>query len=124
MRFIKQFNQNNTPLLIFLTIKYRTKMKKNYLLLLFALLLFAGKGMAQINPCNTVEATKHLYETNPDARRFMDEVAAGLKNFDFKNAHKTTDSATSDTFWYDIPIVVHIVHDYNYYYLFLLQMQC
>ncbi|MBC7554869.1 MAG: T9SS type A sorting domain-containing protein, partial [Taibaiella sp.] len=42
------------------------------------------------------------------------QIAAGIRKIDFSRLRTT---AASDTMWYDIPIVVHIVHDYGAEYL-------
>jgi hypothetical protein len=100
-------------------------MKKNYLFLLFAVACLTGKGYAQSQakqPCGSTEARQQLLLTHPEILKaeedFNAQVKAGLKNIDLSKmaAHRTTADASeldSATFWYDIPIVIHIIHDYN-----------
>ncbi len=45
------------------------------------------------------------------------QIQAALQKIDYRKAAKTTtdDETGNENFWYDIPIVVHIIHDYNTY---------
>ena len=101
-------------------------MKKHYLFLLFAVACLTGKGYAQSQavkqPCGSTEARQQLLLTHPEILKaeadFNAQVKEGLKHLDPSKlaAHRTTADASeldSATFWYDIPIVFHIIHDYN-----------
>ena len=96
-------------------------MKKRSLLFLLALALFVGKSFAQ--HCYSDEVRRKLMETHPEIATYEAEmnrqIAENLKHIDLRNAQKTTgvDQSGNPTFWYDIPVVVHIVHDYAVEYL-------
>ena len=95
-------------------------MKKNHLLfLLFTLTCFGTRVFGQSTPlpCYTDEVRKRAVAAHPEIlayeAEFNRQVADGIKKLDLSKLARTTDSAGSDTFWYDIPIVVHVIHDYN-----------
>ena len=95
-------------------------MKKNaFLYLLFALTCFAGKSFAQKLPCYTDEVRKRLIAIHPEILQyeadFNRQIKEGISRIDLgKVAHTASMDETGNiAFWYDIPIVVHIVHDYN-----------
>ena len=95
-------------------------MKKiNLVFLLFAVLCFAGKCFAQTNvvPCYTTEMFKKYVAAHPEMTKYQQELTeqtiryyqdhpAELANFGRK-------SSASDTVFYDIPVVVHVMHDYG-----------
>ena len=91
-------------------------MKKN-LFVLLGLTLFTSSVFAQKLPCATDEMRKKMVAAHPEIlereAEFNRQVTEGLKNFDFARAHKTTDTLMPDSFWYDVPIVVHVIHDYG-----------
>jgi hypothetical protein len=95
-------------------------MKKLYLSCALAMFAFGGTGYAQ-SPCGTDEMRKEVLKQHPELLQFEAElekqIQAGMRRIDFKRAAKTTfvDQSDNPDFWYDIPIVVHIVHDYNTY---------
>ena len=97
-------------------------MKKKSLCFLLTLALFAGKSFAQQH-CYTDEVRKQLLVTHPEIAGFEAEmnrqIAEKIKNIDLgKVAYKTTtDQSGNKSFWYDIPVVVHIIHDYGQEYL-------
>lgn len=70
--------------------------------------LLAGTAAAQLQPCSTDEHYQQLVARHPELvefeKQFNDQVAMKL-------AAKTT--AASDTTTYDVPLVVHVVHDYG-----------
>ena len=94
-------------------------MKK--ILLLLATALATQSGYAQIQPCGTDEMRQQLLAEHPELLQFEAELEkqleAGMRQFDFRTAAKTTavDQTDNPNFWYDIPIVIHIIHDYNTY---------
>ncbi len=100
-------------------------MKKNCLFLLFAVICLAGKSSAQDAHCYQPEARQRLLATHPEIAQaeqsFDEQIKQGIKKIDFSklNARTTADSSQfyNDSFWYDIPIVVHIVHDYGSEYM-------
>jgi len=98
-------------------------MKKNYLFVLFAILCFAGKTVAQnqlIQPCYSDEMTKRLHAMDPkiiqgQKNYYEHQINESLKKINFRKVPLTTelDESGNPSFWYDIPVVVHIIHDYN-----------
>jgi len=85
--------------------------------------LLAGKGIAQERPCGSDEAHRRILATHPEIAEFEaqlnSQLPGAIKKLDVgKVALRTTaDQTDSANFWYDIPIVVHIVHDYGNEYL-------
>jgi hypothetical protein len=98
-------------------------MKRRNFILLFALMCFAGKSFAQNYPCGTDEMRKRMIALHPELiqmeESYEKQIAEAIKNINFKGAKKTTftDQSGNTNFWYDIPIVVHFVHDYGTEYL-------
>ncbi len=98
-------------------------MTKNYFLLALALICFAGRSNAQVAPCSTDEVHNRLLLAHPELKQleadYEKQLKEGLNKIDFRTAKKTTgtDSMGNQNFWYDIPIVIHIVHDYGAEYL-------
>jgi len=94
-------------------------MIKKYLLLL-ATPFIIGKTYAQ-QPCGTDEVMRQMRIEHPEIVKLEAEmekqIQAGMRKIDLTRAAKTTsvDQTDNEDFWYDIPIVVHIVHDYNTY---------
>ncbi len=92
---------------------------KKYLLLLATPLLF-GTAKAQ-QPCGTDEMMRKMRAEHPELIQFEAEmerqIREGINKIDLGHAAKTTttDQTDNENFWYDIPIVIHIVHDYNNY---------
>jgi hypothetical protein len=95
-------------------------MIKKYLLLLLTPLV-VGNVFAQIQPCGTDEMRKQLIAEHPEILQveadFEKQIEAGMRRIDYGRAAKTTttDQTNNESFWYDIPVVIHIVHDYNAY---------
>lgn len=95
-------------------------MKKNYFYLMMALAM-AGRAIGQTQPCFTDEMHKANIAAHPDLllreADYEKQIQEGLKKIDFKKAAAkvTTDESGNPGFWYDIPIVIHVVHDYNAY---------
>lgn len=95
-------------------------MLRKYLMLLAALGTVTG-GYAQVKPCGADEMRKQIIAEHPEVLKIEQDlerqIQEGLKKIDFTKAAKTTfvDQTNNESFWYDIPIVVHIVHDYNAY---------
>ncbi len=91
-------------------------MRTRFILLMAVAILFAGKGFSQKKPCGLPEAQKELYAAHPEVAQFVEQyhkqIEEGLKHIDYSKARKTATAGT-DTFIYDIPIVVHVIHDYN-----------
>jgi Pregnancy-associated plasma protein-A len=63
---------------------------------------------AQLQPCSTDEQYHKLLIQYPQLADYEEQFESQLKE---KIGHKTT--ATDDTTFYDVPIVVHVVHDYG-----------
>jgi hypothetical protein len=92
-------------------------MRKNYFYLAFAMMLFAVKGYSQA-PCATDEMHKLYKQQHPEIAEYEKQLnesiaafIAGRSNAGIV-ASKTT-ATHSDTDYYDIPVVVHIVHNYG-----------
>ncbi|MES2702420.1 MAG: zinc-dependent metalloprotease [Bacteroidota bacterium] len=74
-----------------------------------ALLLMAGVTQAQqLRPCSTDEHYREMLKEHPELAEYEPQFAAQMGKQAY---YKTT--AASDTITYDIPVVVHIVHDYG-----------
>lgn len=84
-------------------------MIKKCSLIASAVVCMAVAVSAQTQPCGTDEHHQHLLKTYPKIadyeQQFNEQLGRGL-------AAKTTGSAI-DTTYFDVPIVVHIVHDYG-----------
>ena len=97
-------------------------MKKRALLFLLTAALFTGKAMSQ-QPCSTDEMERLQLLAHPEIAVYKAEldrqIAEKIGHIDLKNAYKTTgvDQLGNPAFWYEIPIVVHFVHDYGDEYL-------
>jgi hypothetical protein len=93
-------------------------MIKKTLLAISALALTFGSAMAQ-KACTTNEMQAQLEATHPEiaqVRAALEaQIKAGLKKIDMNHFGRTTKTTLSldDTEWYDIPIVVHLIHDYG-----------
>jgi len=92
-------------------------MRKNYLFLAIALLAFVTKGLSQA-PCATDEMHKIYKEQYPEISKYEKQLNEGIASFiaaqasHGKFAAKTT-ATHADTDYYDIPVVIHIVHNYG-----------
>ncbi len=90
-------------------------MKKNSFLVLFAMSLFAGKSIGQtVQPCNTFEMLQTYKQQHPEIIGIEKQLEAETINYLSKHgssARSKTTSVHHDTDWYDIPVVVHIMHD-------------
>lgn len=71
----------------------------------------AGKSSAQLQPCWSDEHHNHLLKVHPQLaefeQQFDQQVAAKLA------AKITAAGDANDTEYYDVPLVVHVVHDYG-----------
>ncbi len=90
--------------------------------LLFVAAAFSlNSSHAQLLPCATDQMHKKLVEQHPELLQIEadleKQIQDGMRKIDFNKAAKTTfvDQSNNEDFWYDIPIVVHIIHDYNTY---------
>ena len=100
-------------------------MKRSSLLLLCAGVLLAGKSSAQqVKPCGTDEARQKYIAKNPEILKleaeYEKQIQAALTKIDFSKLSRTTsgtDSSDQPNYWYDIPIVIHVIHDYSAEYL-------
>jgi hypothetical protein len=97
-------------------------MKKNYLLLLFVVMFLADKIFAQtVNPCGTPDINNALKLKYPKIADYEVQLEKDIYNFshkkDLSKYAKKTSQAHSDTDWYDIPVVVHVIHNYGPEYL-------
>ncbi len=107
--------------IFFLTLElynFKPQMRKNLFLLLFGLLSFTGKSIGQtVNPCATVDMYEKYKQGNPKIAEFEQqlekEIHAYINKKDVSKFGKKTSSVHSDTDYYDIPVVVHVIHDYG-----------
>ena len=96
-------------------------MKKSSFLLLCASLFLAGKSFAQtpVRHCNTDEMRQVYILQHPEILQYEadleNQIQQSLKKINLSQFSRTTTSDQSGNinFWYDIPVVVHIIHDYN-----------
>ena len=93
-------------------------MKKSYSLLLLSLLGFSGIISAQVaQPCGSDEMYKKYKAENPQIAVYEKIEEDYIKDYirshpnGGKAARTTTVAATSDTGYYEIPVVVHVVHN-------------
>jgi len=90
------------------------------ILLCIALFLCLGEAKAQKQPCATDEVYRRYKQQYPEIEKYEaalnKEIAARLKVNTIPGKFLRTTAAT-DTTWFDIPVVVHIIHDYNSEYL-------
>ncbi len=92
-------------------------MKKNKIVLLLALLCLTCKVFAQTIPCATTEMYNKYKLIHPEIAAYERQLAE--QTVQYYKAHpallnnfaRTT--GTSDTIFYNIPVVVHIMHDYG-----------
>ncbi len=91
-------------------------MKKRLVLFLLAIAFLGTKSFAQLH-CYTDEVHRQKLLLHPEYAQLEDafnkQLEKGVKNFDLTKAMRTSDSGHPDSFWYDIPVVVHVIHDYN-----------
>jgi len=97
-------------------------MKKNLLLLLLATISFTAKSIAQdFHPCGTPQVYNRMKAQNPMIAVYEAKLERDINNYiahaDLSKFAKKTSSTHSDTDWYDIPLVIHIMHDYGPEYL-------
>ncbi len=97
-------------------------MRKKSLLILASVVALAGQVHAQNGPCSADQHKKELIRLHPEIAtleaQLNQEIAEKLQHIDLKKAYKhTTDMSGVDSFWYDIPIVVHIIHDFGAEYM-------
>lgn len=71
-------------------------------------LAVSSRAQDQLQPCSTDEHYHALLKAYPELAAYEEQFNAQLKAH---NAYKTT--AVADTVTYDLPIVVHVVHDYG-----------
>ena len=93
-------------------------MKKNKLaFLLLAILCLAGKGIAQTIPSGTMEMYNKYKQIHPEIaeyeRQLREQTVQYYKTHPSELQRFARTSSTSDTFFYNIPVVVHIMHDYG-----------
>ena len=92
-------------------------MKKHIYLLLIAIVSLTGKSIGQSTlPCNTYDMRSRYIQEHPEIADFEKQLDKDISNF--INHHdapgsiaRKTSSAHADTDWYDIPVVVHVIHD-------------
>jgi hypothetical protein len=90
---------------------------RKIIFILASALVLASPSKAQMNHCATDDVCNKLRESNPEIKEWEIKLGAAIKDaLDKKNASGIKyGKATGVT--YDIPIVVHIVHDYGAEYI-------
>jgi len=92
-------------------------MKKNLFLLLAGIILFTGKGIGQtVIPCGTADMYAKYKQQNPKIAEYEQQLDREILNYMKGNSNrfgKKTASTHSDTDYYDIPVVVHVNHDFG-----------
>jgi len=92
---------------------------KKFFLLLLAASSFAANSIGQ-GSCVTDIVYQQLKQQHPEIAVYEAQLEAAtkmaLQHIDISSMARTT-AAIPDTIIYDIPIVVHVVHDYSYEYL-------
>ena len=92
-------------------------MKKTIVLTAAALLGLSSFAGAQTSPCGTDELYNQLKRQHPEVGQYEAQlekaIAEGMKKLNWRNLAKTT----VDTTYIDIPVVIHVVHDYGNEYL-------
>lgn len=83
-------------------------MLKKFTLAASAMLCLAGASFAQSQPCATDDHHQHLLKMHPELAEYEKQFYEQLG----KAAAKTT-ATGPDTTYYDVPLVVHVVHDYG-----------
>jgi hypothetical protein len=96
--------------------------KNNFILLLLAILSFTGRSYAQnVVPCYSTEMYNKYVEVHPEiaayARQLTEQTLLYYKNHPAELSH--FGRTTGDTQYYDIPVVVHVMHDYGTEYNYL-----
>ncbi len=92
-------------------------MKRKALSLMLAAACLAGSAMAQ--NCGTDENFKLLAKKHPELLKAQAEYEQALLDaaakIDFSKLSRTTNDSKLDQedYWYDIPVVVHVIHDYG-----------
>ncbi len=94
-------------------------MKKAYLLLLLAIASFGNKSAAQ--GCAQPEMRARMIAEHPEILKFEEDyekqIQQSLKKIDYSKFARKTSGSSSDSFWYEIPVVVHVIHNYSQEYL-------
>ncbi len=89
------------------------------LFLVLAMISVAIHAHAQQLHCGQATARQRLLKTHPEILKteqdFNEQVRKGMKNIDLGKTARTTsiDESGNKNFWYDIPVVVHVIHDYG-----------
>ncbi|MBS1689710.1 MAG: hypothetical protein JSS96_13360, partial [Bacteroidetes bacterium] len=90
------------------------------ILLCIALFLCVSQAKAQTQPCATDEVYRRYKQQHPEIEKYEaalnKEIAERLKVNTIPGKFLKT-TVAADTTWFDIPVVVHIIHDYNAEYL-------
>lgn len=90
-------------------------MRKNYLLPLMAMLCLAGNGYAQKHVCGADEVYEQQKRENPKIAVYEKQIERDLQNYLASQAvlRGARTTATVDTGFLEIPVVVHVVHNYG-----------
>jgi len=96
-------------------------MKKRNLFLLLAVMCFAGKITAQTSPvvvpCYSTEMYKQYLLAHPEIAQYQEQIEQQTIQYYKKHpgqlGHFARTTGANDTVYYDIPVVVHVMHDYG-----------
>jgi pregnancy-associated plasma protein-A/type IX secretion system substrate protein len=94
-------------------------MKKNYFFLLFAMIFIAGNSRAQvIIPCGTVQMYKQYKQQYPQIAVYEKQLEDEINTYYLSHQNpgkygRKTASTHDDTDYYDIPVVVHVNHNFG-----------
>lgn len=94
-------------------------MKKNIFLLPLALLALSGQSIGQsIQPCSTYDMRDKYLEEFPQIAQYEKQLEKDIQTYisrqhDMNKLSRKTAEGHQWDDWYDIPLVVHVVHDYG-----------
>jgi len=90
--------------------------RKFALITLAAMGVSAGMQAQVLRPCATDEVYRRLVQEHPEIQQYEDQMEAqlhaGLNNGKLNRFAKTS-AVGPDTTTYDIPLVIHVIHDYG-----------
>jgi hypothetical protein len=91
-------------------------MKRKSLYVALAMAMISGTGYAQ-SKCATDEVNRHYQKLNPQTaefeRQMNESIAAFIASRGNSGMAAKTTATRSDTDYYDIPVAIHIIHNYG-----------
>jgi hypothetical protein len=92
--------------------RYLSEMIKKIALLLWAaIFILTGSNFAQQQQCSTDEQYQRLKAAHPEIALYEEQLEHAIRAKLDDHLAKTT--SVPDTVTYDIPIVIHVIHDYG-----------